>query len=162
MIDLYQFVDCDVYIKAELLYSGIRPITHKVPMLGRVPARVTGRLTKDGVPVFNFIRAWDHWMVQGFVPLEVGLEIYNHPSRLGRLDISVIGDASHRSPLERAKPNYKEMQRLGLYKEWQTIQQCEQVAREHNIPWGIDYYHIETLAALVFFVNILKNRGLAD
>ena len=131
-------------------------------MLGEVPARVTGRLTKEGVPVFIFQRAWDYWMVKGFVPIEVALEIYNHPSGLGRRDISVIGDESYPSPEERAKPNYRELQRQGLYTVGMTTEDCERVAREHDIPWGSDYYHIDSLDALALFVDILKKHGLAD
>ncbi len=162
MINLYQVAECDVYIRAELFFSRIRPITQEVPMLGEVPARVTGRLTKEGLPVFIFQRAWDYWRVQGFVPLEVALEIYNDPSRLGRRDVSVIGDDSYPSPEKWAKPNYRELQRQGLYTVGMTTEDCERVAREHNIAWGIDYYHIDSLDALVLFVSILKSHGLAD
>lgn len=101
-------------------------------------------------------------MIQGFAPLEVALEIYNHPSGLGRRDISVIGDESYPSPKDRAKPNYRELQRQGLYVEGMTTEEGERVAREHNIPWGIDYYHIDSLEGLKLFVAILKQRGLVD
>ncbi len=130
MIDL-SIPECDLYIKAELLHAGIRPVTQKIPMLGEVPARVTGRLTKDSAVVFTFRRAWDHWEVKGFVPLAVAEEIYNHPSGYGRWDVLVIGDESCPHPTK-----------------WAT-------------SGGIDYYHIDCLEALELFVKIIKEHGLA-
>lgn len=130
MIDL-SIPECDVYIRAELVHAGIRPITQKAPMLGEVPARVTGRLTREGVEVFTFRRAWDHWEVKGFVPLAVAEEIYNHSSGLGRRDVLVIGDES-----------------------------CPHPAKWAN-SGGINYYHIDCLEALVLFVKIIKENGLA-
>lgn len=160
MISLYQVGDCDVYIEAELKAAGITRIWQKKPMRGEVPARVTGRFTKNGVPAFFFRRAWDHWMIQGFVPLKAAMEIYNNTSGIGRRDISVIGDETCPSPEKWAKPNYKELQRQGLYVEGMTTEEGEQVAQEHNIPWGIDYYHIYSLEALVYFVDKLQRSGL--
>lgn len=52
MISLYQVGDCDVYIEAELTKVRITRVWQKKPMRGEVPACVTGRLTKDGVPAF--------------------------------------------------------------------------------------------------------------
>lgn len=134
MLDLTGRGDCDVYIKAELQHAGIRPITHENVMFGEVPTRVTGRLTKDGKVMFAFVRSWNYWRVSGLLPLNVAVELYDHP--IGKRDILVIGDETCPHPTKWAR-----VIQNGTY---------------------VDYYHINTLEALVLFVSALKERGLVD
>lgn len=104
MLDLTGRRECDVYIKAELQFAGIRPITHEDVMFGEVPARVTGRLTKDGKEMFGFLRSWNYWRISGLVPLNVAVELYDHP--VGKRDILVIGDDTCPHPSKWAKNGF--------------------------------------------------------
>lgn len=125
---------CDPHIVAELQAAGIDLVHHTSPLKQEVPASVTGRLTKNGKPVFEFTRAWYYWVVGGRVPLDVARELYANP--IGATDVRVVGHCGCPPP-----------------EDWVTI------IKGKRYVFG---YHIDSQEGLNLFVTTLKERGLVD
>lgn len=84
--------DCDSVIESELTRCGIE-IVRGERSTHEVAASITGKLG-----AFTFRRAWYYWVVEGPMPLDVALKIYENP--VGRADIRTGGFAGNVSPLE--------------------------------------------------------------
>ncbi|KKM02273.1 hypothetical protein LCGC14_1786030, partial [marine sediment metagenome] len=100
--------DCDVTIREELEKAGIDIYSIGEPGRSEVPYTLYGGLggklldeegqafmDRHGVAVdtikkfvsFTFERAWYYWVVSGYVPLNIAVEMYENPN--GKKDIRV-------------------------------------------------------------------------
>lgn len=147
--------DCDIYISEELEKAGIDIYNIKEPDRSEVPYTLYGGLggklldeegqgfmERHGVAVdsmksfvsFTFERAWYYWVVDGYVPLDIAVEMYENPN--GKKDIRVAGHCACPHPAE-----------------W-TV--------KHKVC-GMDVvggYHIDTQEGLNYFVETLKKHKL--
>ena len=147
--------DCDVYIMEEIEKAGIdmycleKPENSEVPFvvyggLGGRPLTIQEKnwMFSHGLSVeviknncsFVFTRAWYYWVVRGYVPLDIAVEMYENPN--GQKDIRANGHCACPHPFEQKLP-YKV---CGM-----------------NV---VDLYHIDTQAALNYFVDTLKKHQL--
>lgn len=83
MINLAGRSDCDQHIARELRHARITPERCE-PSGHEVNASIVGRL-----PGFLFKRAWNYYVVEGRVPIDVAHALYEDP--LGRDDVRVAG-----------------------------------------------------------------------
>ncbi len=155
MINLVGVEECDVTIRIELEKAGID--IYNIKELGRseVPYTLYGGLggkpldeegqafmDRHGLMIasiksfvsFTFTRAWYYWVVNGYVPLDIAVEMYENPN--GRKDIRANGHCGCPPP-------------------------SEQLVR-HKVC-GMDVvgsYHIDTQEGLNYFVETLKRHNL--
>ena len=155
MINLAGVEECDVTILEELEKAGIDIYNIKEPGRSEVPYTVYGGLggtpldkdgqgfmDRHGIMVktmkdfvsFTFERAWYYWMVRGYVPLDIAVEMYENPN--GRKDIRVAGHCACPHPVD-----------------WKV---------KHKVCGMnvVDHYHIDTQEALNYFVTTLKKHRL--
>lgn len=147
--------DCDVTIRKELEKAGIdiynlgETTTDEVPYiifggLGGKPLSDKDRgfmerhgfleATVKDIVGFTFTRAWYYWRVNGYVPLDIAVEMYENPN--GRKDIRANGHCGCPPPSE------------------QLVQ--------HKVCGMdvVDSYHIDTQEGLNYFVATLKKHKL--
>ncbi len=155
MINLAGIEECDVTIRIELEKAGIDIYNIKEPGRSEVPYTLYGGLggkpldeegqgfmdrhgimvdTMKGFVSFTFERAWYYWVVKGYVPLDIAVEMYENPN--GRKDIRVAGHCGCPHPAD-WKVRYKV---CGM-----------------NV---VDSYHIDTQEGLNYFVETLKKHNL--
>lgn len=84
--------DCDAAIETELTRCGIE-IVRGERSAHEVAASITGKLG-----AFTFRRAWYYWIVEGRMPFETAMSLYNNP--VGRRDIRTAGFAGNIDPHE--------------------------------------------------------------
>jgi hypothetical protein len=153
---------CDAFIRDELKEAGIAVLylpgedttKHEVPwqVMGVLGAQAfmsdlakypeEGSIRKcmkasvmdDDVASFRFRRAWYYWMVSGYVPLNVAMEMYADP--VGKKDIRVDGHCGCPSPDE--------------------YQGRPLIAGQHCI----NSYHIDSQEGLNLFAATLKKHNL--
>lgn len=155
MINLAGVEDCDVTIRKELEKAGIDIYNIKEPGRSEVPYTLYGSLggkplndeekdfmDRHGLMIevikdnssFIFTRAWYYWMVKGYVPLDIAVEMYENPN--GRKDIRVAGHCACPHPVD-----YKVRHKV-----------CGM-----NV---VGSYHIDTQEGLNYFVATLKKHTL--
>lgn len=83
--------EADLYVKAELKMAGIKKIPYKSK--GEVPTKYAGTLGK-----FKFWRAWRYWVVEGPVPLDIAIKMYDDPE--GQKSVRVAGHCGCPHPTE--------------------------------------------------------------
>ena len=156
MINLAGVEDCDITIRYELAKAGIDIYNIKEPGRSEVPYTLYGGLggfipmdeetqgymDRHGIMVdvmksfvsFTFERAWYYWMVNGYVSLDIAVEMYENPN--GRNDIRVAGHCACPHPVD-----------------WKV---------KHKVCGMnvVDHYHIDTQEALNYFVDTLKKHKL--
>jgi|GEM_PF-3931005 hypothetical protein len=108
---------------------------------------------------YIFIRAATCWVVRGKVPLEVAKEMDASP--FGQHYLCVNGDVAWRSPEEWAQPDAGEMREVGLDKARMTRRNVIRVAQRMGLTLWVDLYLIYTQEALNYFVQTLRQHGLA-
>lgn len=123
---------CDPKIAAELEQAGVTLVLHSERLRREVPASITGQLTQNGKPVFEFVRAWYYWEVTGSFPMKIARELYK--DTVGHKAIRVNGSAGNKNPDTTPSD--------GRPRVW-----C---------------YHIDTQEGLNLFVVTLKKHGLID
>lgn len=106
----------------------------KYPESSSVRKMMKAEFVDSEVASFRFKRAWYYWMVGGYVPLNVALELYENP--VGKKDIRVDGHAGCPSPNEYLKHPL--------------------IAGQHCIR----SYHIDSQEGLNLFVATLKKHNL--
>ena len=155
MINLAGVEKCDAYIREELekagidIYNLVEPGQTEVPYtlfgaIGGEPMSESDKsfMKRRGLTIeiiskfssFTFERAWTYWMVEGYVPLNIAVEMYADPN--GVKDIRANGHCGCPPPSE------------------QLVQ--------HKVC-GMDVvggYHIDTQEGLNYFVETLKKHGL--
>jgi len=147
--------ECDDYIREELGKADIDIYDIKKPGRSEVPYTIFGGLggsllsdedkgymERHGFNVkflktyssFVFTRAWYYWVVEGYVPLDIAVEMYENPN--GRKDIRVAGHCGCPHPIE-----------------WKV---------KHKVCGMnvVDHYHIDTQEGLNYFVATLKKHKL--
>ncbi len=102
MVNLAGVKECDTIIIGELTQAGIF-IVQEDKTACEVAASVTGRLNK-----FEFTRAWNYWVVKGFMPLEYAKELYE---KYKDLNIRADGHCGNPPPEEWAFPKRQELDR---------------------------------------------------
>lgn len=155
MINLAGVEDCDDDILIELEKAGIdiynlrEPTNREVPYLyyggiGGEPLdeEARGFMDRHGIAIdslkgfvsFTFERAWYYWIVRGYVPLDIAVEMYENPK--GKKDIRVDGHCACPHPAD-----------------WKV---------KHKVCGMnvVDHYHIDSQAGLNYFVDTLKKHGL--
>ncbi len=146
---------CDITIRKELekagidIYNLVEPIDREVSYtlyggIGGEPLDEDGQgfMERHGIMVetmksyvsFTFERAWYYWMVRGYVPLDIAVEMYENPN--GRKDIRVAGHCACPHPAD-----------------WKV---------KHKVCGMnvVDHYHIDTQEGLNYFVETLKRHKL--
>lgn len=187
MINLAGRNDSDRYVALELDECGV-PIQVDRNAEGEVPTILYG-LLPAGVsqPDFVFRRAWYYWVVQGQVPLDVALELYEDP--VGRRDVRVNGDCTCPPP-EYPRVTYigedgrpvrvpqaSDRESFARYDRGESSelmsQAVEKVRRENifvdtddemrarSVDAYVDLYHIDTQEGLNLFVTTLRRSGVA-
>ena len=147
--------NCDLLIRQELEKAGLIVLSRGDPGRSEVPftlygaaggksldEETVGYMERHGIDdeyadrffSFIFTRAWYYWVVNGFVPLDVAMEIYENPN--GRYDVRAAGHCGAVSPVD-----VKDQRRI-----------CGM-----NV---VSNYHIDTQEGLNFFVAILRKHQL--
>jgi hypothetical protein len=85
--------DCDREIERELTRCGIEIVRSAERSTREAAASISGKLG-----AFAFKRAWYYWVVEGPMPLELAIKLYEHP--VGRDDIRTGGYAGNIDPRE--------------------------------------------------------------
>ena len=147
--------ECDDYIREELETAGIdiyntrEPVDREVAytLYGGIGGKSLdeegqGYMERHGIMVktmkdyvsFTFERAWYYWMVRGYVPLDIAVEMYENPK--GKKDIRVAGHCACPHPVD-----------------WKV---------KHKVCGMnvVDHYHIDSQEGLNYFVETLKKHGL--
>lgn len=155
MINLAGVEECDVTIRKELEKADINIFNIKEPGRSEVPYTLYGGIggepldedgqgfmdrhgvtvdTMKGFVSFTFERAWYYWVVRGYVPLDIAVEMYENPN--GRKDIRVTGHCACPHPAD-----------------WKV---------KHKVCGMnvVDHYHIDTQEGLNYFVATLKKHKL--
>jgi len=83
--------EADLYVEAELRMANITKILQEPNR--EVPTKFAGTLGK-----FKFRRAWRYWMVEGPVPLDIAINMYNDPE--GNKYVRVAGHCGCPHPKE--------------------------------------------------------------
>lgn len=146
---------CDNFICVELEKAGIDIYNIKEPTKSEVPYTLYGSLggkplsdeekdfmARHGLMIevikdnssFIFTRAWYYWVVNGYVPLDIAVEMYENPN--GKKDIRVAGHCACPHPAD-----------------WKV---------KHKVCGMnvVDHYHIDSQAGLNYFVDTLKKHNL--
>lgn len=161
-------VDCDKQIELELKRCGIEVVYLLAPMRREVPASTVGKLGP-----FNFERAWYYWVVKGFVPLKVALELYKDP--VGRTDVRVAGHCGCPPPDKpwliwrlpdgrRVIPTAEEATIDKLIKEGLPADIKDTCVFSDNPPLldaraFVESYHIDTEIGLRLFADTIRKYG---
>ena len=85
--------NCDREIERELTRCGIEIVRDAERSTREVSASTSGKLC-----AFTFRRAWYYYVVEGPMPLELAIKLYNHP--VGRDDIRTAGFSGNIDPRE--------------------------------------------------------------
>lgn len=172
--------EVDKEVREELLMAKI-PAFDVEPSTGEVKYSVVGRLG-----TFEFTRAWYYWSVTGEVPYPVAEELYKDP--IGARYVRVEGHCDCPHPREWVYPpealedafrielglpildeeeiSLKDM--LFDYDNWvKRYKGLEDKLTEIRtsgdiLSWSISSYHIDSLAGLRLFSDIIREYNLAS
>lgn len=120
--------ECDPFVELELKLAGIK--IFKKEITSEVPTTFYGRLNG-----FIFHRAWYYWIVEGLVPLNLAIELYENP--IGRKTVRVEGHCGCPSPIE-----------FGIQKYLNT--------KTNKFEEFISTYHIDSIEGLKLFTKTIK------
>jgi hypothetical protein len=165
MINLAGKIDSNDYVKDELNRACINVIDVGEPY-GECQTNYEGELTVNSKK-YTFSRAWNYWIVSGFVPMYIAKKLFEHPE--GRKNIRVDGFAYNRDPEEHSvyiDKNGKQQLSINDYnfiKEfpgWNSIKDKFKVSDNKNeFDQYINLYHIDSQAGLLYFVETLKREN---
>jgi hypothetical protein len=152
---------CDTYITEELMLAKINLVRNDQIKFeySEVPYSVTGEMQG-----FTFHRAWNYWIINGYMPLLKAQELYYLSKEL---QIRVNGDCSNPEPTSKnAEPiNHSEIVSPfvdQLIKHEINYEDAEKFAfdAEKGLPLFITSYHIDTQEGLNKFVSFIKEFGI--
>jgi hypothetical protein len=163
-------LECDIYIRFELVRAAIKPVDHAEKVGGEVPARLTGTLGP-----FTFRRAWTYWVVDGPIPLSVAEEMFAaRPD-----DVRSGGDCACRPPLTWAEHFNADGRRLETDVDGKQATQWEHFAAKGLPAFQVrpmfvqnaaadaarsvvTLYHIDSEDGLRYFADTIRKHGLAS
>jgi hypothetical protein len=144
-------------LRRELEDVGIRLIKCEDTSEGE-DVRVEGRLFgRDGEITFK--RVDQSWRVRGKIPLYIARELYTYP----RGSHVCFGEqVLWVDPIECAEPDDAEMTKMGLLQSVMSKAEKCRVALEAGLPLWISSCRIYSQVGLIFFVKLLRERGLIN
>jgi hypothetical protein len=161
---------CDEEIRLELDRAGIK-VVDVDQSEGEVQYSVIGELVTS-YGTITFRRAWNYWMVDCKVPLELAKKIYAHPE--GKVSVRAGGHCDCPSPETQARYYHEGKEactkaeyelgleffsnpgREDLYDKW--VAECTPVDDPKACEGFVSCYHIDDQAGLFLFVLMVAGK----
>lgn len=160
MVNLAGVKSCDETIEKELQEAGIEILHLRMPEHSEVPANIVGKCNN-----FIFTRAWRYWVVNGYMPLEYAIEMYD---KYKDLMIRVGGHAGNMRPEKWARPKDFEKRCIetlpienlmnGKISGDAANKVYSKIRKEGD--QFIRHYHIDTQEGLNQFVKMIKDNNI--
>ena len=146
----------DDRIKEELQIANIPVFRLPSYMNTEVKTKYIGLLNG-----FTFYRAWNYWVCEGDMPLDIADEIYK---KYKELNIRAGGHCGNVSPITQSyNPIYKKEMKEYLDKVGQKefIKTCDNVIHDDQTqPRFVEIYHIDTQLGLCKLAETIRNENI--